>query len=232
MPVPPLKRIFDQVLSFLEAIPPFLLPIYIYFCLLCHPVFYRSRYCPKRPIHKMDSELWKQIHKFTVTRWDELKAMNIILLPMNFAIFHIPGIGSNSIVCGLNAVCFVCLLWGVIYRFCVSIYFVDHDEEEYNEYWGKEANGANGMTWWDIWILFSMPSVWTIWGVILFALIILVAIWQPSLVVEGNPVPLFVQILSTALFVVGVIYMVKIVLKMRDGERNILDRIFRDNPAP
>jgi hypothetical protein len=56
---------------------------------------------------------------------------------MNFAIFYIPGIGSNSIVCGLNAVCFVCLLWGVIYAFCVSIYFVDHDEEEYNEYWGK-----------------------------------------------------------------------------------------------
>jgi hypothetical protein len=56
-------------------------------------------------------------------------------------------------------------------------------------------------------------------GVVLFALIILVVIWQPSLVVGGNPVPLFVQILSTALFVVGVIYMVKIVLKMRDGER-------------
>ena len=56
-------------------------------------------------------------------------------------------------------------------------------------------------------------------GVILFALIILVMIWQLGPAVEDNPVPLLVQILSTALFILGVVYMVKIVLKMRDGER-------------
>ncbi|KAJ6597513.1 hypothetical protein DFH09DRAFT_1132080 [Mycena vulgaris] len=146
-----------------------------------------------------------------------------ILFGVLFTVLQISSASYDPMVRTIVQLSIVCLFFGAVYAFILSMAL------------GKLETGTEGLVWirqatsratrnlfWNPWIMLSMPLTWIIWGVIYFAVFILVFLWRsgaiderdenskPSLHQEYGP-----RAITTLIFGVGVVYLILIIITVR-----------------
>ncbi|KAF7363115.1 hypothetical protein MVEN_00663900 [Mycena venus] len=161
-------------------------------------------------------------YKCCSKEWREMGTGAAALFSVLFTILQISSAAYDPVVRTVVQLSIVCLFFGSIYAFILSMVFGKLEQAATGPVWMRNARRAPIDMLWNPWIMFSLPLYWIIWGVFYFAIFIMAFLWRsgamdepdensrPSKTAAYGP-----RIATTLVFTAGTVYLGLVIVVVR-----------------
>ncbi|KAJ7450602.1 hypothetical protein FB451DRAFT_1285635 [Mycena latifolia] len=157
------------------------------------------------------------LYKRWTDEWTQMGSIAVVLFGLLFTVLQISSVSYDVVVRTVVWLSMVCLFFGATFAIILSLIFRKLATKTVGVRWIREVTRPPKNHFWNARIMLSMPAVWIIWGVVYFAIFMLVFLWRsgatnekdehskPSPSQEYGP-----RAFTTFVFVLGVAYLMLI----------------------
>ncbi|KAJ6622885.1 hypothetical protein B0H10DRAFT_863135 [Mycena sp. CBHHK59/15] len=169
-------------------------------------------------------DVWDTFTKILLKQWKTLGLLSTLIFGATLTMFQLPSITSSSILRTLAHSALLCVMMSLIYMSVLSVYFGGCKSSCSVGSWAQEICTADPHTFWNFWVLISLPAVWTCWGIFLFVASIVLFVWplgQSDAPQDSPQDPLAARISLMLLVLAGAAYLaLSISMLRRKSRRN------------
>ncbi|KAJ7811615.1 hypothetical protein B0H14DRAFT_2859496 [Mycena olivaceomarginata] len=113
-------------------------------------------------------DLWNGFTEILLKQWKTLGLFSTLIFGATLTMFQIPAVADNSLLRTVAHYALLSVMMSLIYISLLSIYFGSWRNSGTAVRWMQEMRTSNPYTFWNFWVLISLPAVWTCWGIFLF----------------------------------------------------------------
>ncbi|KAJ7073929.1 hypothetical protein C8F01DRAFT_1360678 [Mycena amicta] len=186
---------------------------------------------------------WTAFIGILLGQWKTLGLLSTLIFGATLTMFQIPTIINNAPLRVVVHASLLCVLMSLVYTALFSVYFGSFvpvsAHTSRRRRWAQEMRNAAIDTtpahgrFWSIWVLVSLPLVWTCWGIILFIVSMILFVWPPQFAGSKNvnsdetasdSESLGVRMVLSVMVLMGVVHLVLAILHLRRvGHRDSQD---------
>ncbi|KAJ7752587.1 hypothetical protein B0H16DRAFT_1545870 [Mycena metata] len=162
------------------------------------------------------NEACKEFYMRCIDEWTMAGTSAAILFGVLYTTIQIPGVTFDPAMLTVVQLSTVCLFFGTIYTFILTMAFKRLAKTAKGVLWIREAKCAPRKVFWDAWIMLALPLAWISWGVFYFGIFIMTFLWRSGGATQesglNNPKPAayesYVPRVATSFtFALGVVYL-------------------------
>ncbi|KAJ6531143.1 hypothetical protein B0H19DRAFT_471049 [Mycena capillaripes] len=163
-------------------------------------------------------DLWDGFTEILLKQWKTLGLFSTLVFGATLTMFQIPSITDNSLLRIIVHSALLCVMMSLIYTSLLSVYFGGWQSTDTAARWMQEMRTANPHTFWNFWVLISLPAVWTCWGIFLFLASMILFAWPLGQYDSSQDVPeasLGTRVFLMLVVVAGVVHLALAISKLR-----------------
>ncbi|KAJ7772965.1 hypothetical protein DFH07DRAFT_802061 [Mycena maculata] len=167
-----------------------------------------------------DLESWDAFTELLLKQWKTLGLFSTLIFGATLTMFQIPSVTSSSVLHILTHAALLCVLMSLVLTSLLSVYFGGWKYHGTAERWVQEVRTATPRTFWNFWVLISLPAVWTCWGIIFFLASMVLFMWplgQNDLSQDPLEESIGARLFLMGLVLAGVVHLALVISTLRRG---------------
>ncbi|KAF8205581.1 hypothetical protein K438DRAFT_2014494, partial [Mycena galopus ATCC 62051] len=126
-------------------------------------------------------ESWASFIDILLQQWKTLGLFSTLIFGATLTMFQIDAVVDNLLLHIVVHHALLCVMMSLIYISLLSVYFGGWcRSNSVAMRWMQDMRTSNPYTFWNFWVLISLPAVWTCWGIFLFLVSMILFIWPLS----------------------------------------------------
>ncbi|KAI9572454.1 hypothetical protein HD554DRAFT_2202859 [Boletus coccyginus] len=181
---------------------------------------------------------WEAFVDSLLREWKTLNLVSALLLSAIISMFQNQEMANDPVIRTAALLSLTSALMSLSYGCIYSVRFGTMKNMHKATRWTEEAARTTTFILWNVWVLLAMPVVWLAWSMIFFVVAILAFVWRygssadpTSPVLLSPSAALGPRIAVSALFFLGLLYLVAIVKTLHNYGRTTDNRLFRGMAA-
>ncbi|KAJ7355906.1 hypothetical protein DFH08DRAFT_510857 [Mycena albidolilacea] len=182
-------------------------------------------YFPLQTGDACELDLWNGFTEILLKQWKTLGLFSTLIFGATLTMFQIPAVADNSLLRTVAHYALLSVMMSLIYISLLSIYFGSWRNSGTAVRWMQEMRTSNPYTFWNFWVLISLPAVWTCWGIFLFLASMILFIWplsQYDTSQDAQELTLVSRLFLMVVMAIGGLHLALTISKLRRVSRNPL----------
>jgi len=124
-----------------------------------------------------DLNQWDTFTEILLKQWTTLGLLSTLIFGATLTMFQIPSIMNSSVLPIVAHFVLLCTMMSLIYTCLLGVYFEGWKSISTSEKWMQEVRTADPHTFWNVWVLISLPALWTCWAIFSFLVSMVLFVW-------------------------------------------------------